>query len=310
LFERYTEKARRAIFFARYEASVFASPCIDTDHLLLGLMREDAVLKSHLGFPVTEAFRKQVEAASPAREKVWTSVDLPLSSECRRALDYAADESAELQQKFIAPGHLVLGLLHIDGSRAATFLTQNRIHLGTYRDVVRATPADVPERAPAPPPKPPEPSEPRPPKADALASTIALINSLLDRDIAHLDPDQRLKRKPWTRKEAMGHLIDLATAHHQWFARALTEPKLTAAGYPPDEWVAAQQYADYGWRELISLWLLVNRLLIHVLIAIPEEKLNMSCRIGIEVPCTLLVLIQRYVGACEDLVGQLVSKLD
>ena len=37
MFERYTEKARRVIFFARYEASQFGSPCIETEHLLLAL---------------------------------------------------------------------------------------------------------------------------------------------------------------------------------------------------------------------------------------------------------------------------------
>ena len=44
MFERYTEKARRVIFFARYEASQYGSPYIETEHLLLGLLREDKVL--------------------------------------------------------------------------------------------------------------------------------------------------------------------------------------------------------------------------------------------------------------------------
>jgi hypothetical protein len=44
MFERYTEKARRVIFFSRYEASQFGSPKIDTEHLLLGLIREDKAL--------------------------------------------------------------------------------------------------------------------------------------------------------------------------------------------------------------------------------------------------------------------------
>jgi ATP-dependent Clp protease ATP-binding subunit ClpC len=39
MFERYTEKARRVIFFGRYEASQLGSPFIETEHLLLGLMR-------------------------------------------------------------------------------------------------------------------------------------------------------------------------------------------------------------------------------------------------------------------------------
>ncbi len=42
MFERYTEMARRVIFFARYEASQYGSPYIETEHLLLGLLREIA----------------------------------------------------------------------------------------------------------------------------------------------------------------------------------------------------------------------------------------------------------------------------
>ena len=48
MFERYTETARRCIFFARYEASQFGSPVIDTEHLLLGLLREDKALADRL----------------------------------------------------------------------------------------------------------------------------------------------------------------------------------------------------------------------------------------------------------------------
>jgi len=44
MFERYTEKARRVIFFARYEASQYGSPYIETEQLLLGLLREDHTL--------------------------------------------------------------------------------------------------------------------------------------------------------------------------------------------------------------------------------------------------------------------------
>jgi len=94
MFERYTEKARRAIFFARYEASQFGSPYIETEHLLLGLLREYKALihrfrRSHHSHPSVESIRKQIEAHTTVREKTSTSVDLPLSDECKRIL---ADE--------------------------------------------------------------------------------------------------------------------------------------------------------------------------------------------------------------------------
>src|ERR1035438_10449878 len=90
MFERYTEKARRVIFFARYEASQFGSPYIETEHLLLGLLREDKALtnrflRSHAS---VESIRKQIEGHTTIREKVSTSVDLPLSNECKRVLAY------------------------------------------------------------------------------------------------------------------------------------------------------------------------------------------------------------------------------
>ena len=72
MFERYTEKARRVIFFARFEASQFGSPNIESEHLLLGLLREDKgltnrFLRSHVA---VESIRKQIEAQTTVREKI------------------------------------------------------------------------------------------------------------------------------------------------------------------------------------------------------------------------------------------------
>ena len=111
MFERYTEKARRVIFFARYEASQFGSPYIETEHLLLGLLREDKALtnrflRSHAS---VESIRKQIEGHTTIREKVSTSVDLPLSNECKRVLAYAAEEAERLSHKHIGTEHLLLG---------------------------------------------------------------------------------------------------------------------------------------------------------------------------------------------------------
>jgi ATP-dependent Clp protease ATP-binding subunit ClpA len=113
MFERYTEKARRVIFFARYEASQFGSPYIETEHLLLGLLREDKALANRFlrSHAAIESIRKQIEAHTTIREKVSTSVDLPLSHECKRVLAYGAEEAERLNHKHIGTEHLLLGLL-------------------------------------------------------------------------------------------------------------------------------------------------------------------------------------------------------
>src|SRR2546421_7642590 len=102
MFERYTERARRVIFFARYEASQFGSTTIETEHLLLGLIREDRNLASRfLRNHPFEGIRKEIEHRSMIREKVSTSIDLPLSNECKRILAYAAEEMERLNHRHI-----------------------------------------------------------------------------------------------------------------------------------------------------------------------------------------------------------------
>src|SRR5579863_7585006 len=108
MFERYTAKARRTIFFGHYEARQFGSPYIESEHLLLGLLREDKALADmflHLHGEV-ESIRRQVEGQTTFREKVPTSVDLPISKECKRILAYAAEEADKLTRKFIGTGNL------------------------------------------------------------------------------------------------------------------------------------------------------------------------------------------------------------
>ena len=141
MFERYTEKARRVIFFARYEASQFGSPYIETEHLLLGLLREDKALtnrflRSHAS---VESIRKQIEGHTTIREKVSTSVDLPLSNECKRVLAYAAEEAERLSHKHIGTEHLLLGLLREEKCFAAEILTERGLRLPAIRDELQRT---------------------------------------------------------------------------------------------------------------------------------------------------------------------------
>src|SRR5665811_2065519 len=136
MFERYTEKARRVIFFARYEASQFGSPYIETEHLLLGLLREDKALANRFlrSHAAVESIRKQIEGHTTIREKVSTSVDLPLSNECKRVLAYAAEEAERLSHKHIGTEHLLLGLLREEKCFAAEILHERGLRLSTIRE--------------------------------------------------------------------------------------------------------------------------------------------------------------------------------
>lgn len=143
MFERYTEKARRTIFFGRYEASQFGSPYIESEHLLLGLLREDkALAHTFLLHGGVESIRKDVEGQTVIREKVSTSVDLPLSNESKRILAYATEEADTLSHKYVGTGHLFLGVLREQDCFAAKLLRERGIALEMAREQIGSNPPE------------------------------------------------------------------------------------------------------------------------------------------------------------------------
>ena len=137
MFERYTERARRVLFFARYEASQLGSISIETEHLLLGLIREGKGLtsrifaRSHLSL---ENIRKDIEGRTVFREKVSTSVEIPFSAETKRVLQFAAEEADRLLHNYIGTEHLLLGILREERSVAASILMEKGMRLNAVRE--------------------------------------------------------------------------------------------------------------------------------------------------------------------------------
>lgn len=142
MFERYNEKARRTIFFARYEASMFGSPYIETEFLLLGLLREDKTLSlrylhSHTSF---EAIRREIERHETPRDSVSTSVDLPLSNESKHVLGHAGEEADRLGHHVIGTEHLLLGILREEHSFAAALLQRHGVTIAAVREDLAKNP--------------------------------------------------------------------------------------------------------------------------------------------------------------------------
>jgi ATP-dependent Clp protease ATP-binding subunit ClpC len=139
MFERFTERARRVIFFARYEASQLGSGTIETEHLLLGLMREGKGLTSRVfnkNRVSPEGLRRQIEGMAATREQVSTSVEIPLSSATRRVLGYAAQEADRLFHGHIGTEHILLGLLREEGGLAERLLRERGLHLTMLREEI------------------------------------------------------------------------------------------------------------------------------------------------------------------------------
>lgn len=140
MFERYTEKARRVIFFARYEASNYGSKTIAPEHLLLGLVREDKTLANRF-FGSRSSFnadliRQEIEGRTVRREKLPQTMELALTPETKRILSFAFDESDRLQNRYIGTEHLLLGILREERSMAAEILFERGLRLSTVREQI------------------------------------------------------------------------------------------------------------------------------------------------------------------------------
>ena len=133
MFEKFTEPARRVIFFARVEAIQYGSATIETEHLLLGLIREDKLLL-RLFLPdskTIDGIRDQINQQAETRQKASTSVDMPMSDECVRILGHTAEEG-----EIIGTGQLLLGILREESCVAAKILTGLGLHIDFVRGEV------------------------------------------------------------------------------------------------------------------------------------------------------------------------------
>jgi ATP-dependent Clp protease ATP-binding subunit ClpA len=135
MFERYTERARRVIFFARYEASQYGSPYIETEHLLLGLLREDRVLVNRFLGEVNaeEGIRTEIETHITSQERIPTSVEVPLTLESKKVLRLAAEEADRLGHRHVGTEHILLGLLGVEASLAGKILQARGVKVETLR---------------------------------------------------------------------------------------------------------------------------------------------------------------------------------
>jgi ATP-dependent Clp protease ATP-binding subunit ClpC len=137
MFEKFTEKAKRILFLARYEASQQGNKAIGTEHILLGLLKEgeettrELFSRANVSMDLLQA---ELERRGPAREKLSTSVEIPFSEETKKVLQYAEEEAERLMHPHIGTEHLLLGLLRLEDSVAGRMLIERGMRLFAVRE--------------------------------------------------------------------------------------------------------------------------------------------------------------------------------
>ena len=144
---------------------------------------------------------------------------------------------------------------------------------------------------------------------DAIARLEELLKTVPPRLVDFSDDAVALKPAPnrWSKKEILGHLIDSAANNHQRFVRVQGAPRLEFPGYEQEFWVATQAYATAPWPDLVNLWLLLNRHLLHVMKAMPPAVLSHECIIGGRPAVTLEALAVDYLRHVDKHLAQLLG---
>ena len=137
-FERFSEGARRVLTKAQEEAKRLGHSYIDTEHILLGIVDEDAGVASkvlsNLGVPLTKV-RAAVEFVVGKGERRTTG-EISLSPRAKRAIEIAVDEARRLNSTYIGSEHLLLGLLGGKEGVACNVLENFGITLDRAREEV------------------------------------------------------------------------------------------------------------------------------------------------------------------------------
>jgi ATP-dependent Clp protease ATP-binding subunit ClpC len=187
MFERFTDRARHVVVLAQDEARLLKHPSIGTEHLLLGLLREDDGLAVQVLLAAGAApgdIRTQVLARVRAGQQA-PSGHIPFTPQAKKALELSLRESMQLGDDYIGTEHLLLGLAREEHGVASQVLTaQNTGLIVIRREVSRLRSSDT------------EP-EPMPPgaltggsrAASERVSRVALAgqNARLDEALSRLD---------------------------------------------------------------------------------------------------------------------------
>ena len=142
--------------------------------------------------------------------------------------------------------------------------------------------------------------------ADRLARILATTPLRLA-DISDAEASQPPVPGHWSKKEILGLVIDSASNNHQRFVRAQLAHTFEGLSYAQESWVAVQFYATESWPDLVNLWLLYNRHLLHIIRTMQDSSLPVPCSIGGSAPVPLSEVITSYVDHLEHHLSQILG---
>src|SRR5215216_3076278 len=135
MFERYTEQAKRSLFFARYESSLLGSLSIEPEHLLLGILRESAAMADLIPAETADAIRQELLQKVGTRPPISISIEIPFAQVTKSVLQAAEREADAVPHAHIGTEHLLVALATTAPTDAV--LEANGFEVSKLRGVIR-----------------------------------------------------------------------------------------------------------------------------------------------------------------------------
>jgi len=125
MFERFTERGRKVIIYAREESEKRQNDYLGTEHLLLGLLREEdslpVLILKKMGLS-SEEVRMEVERNLPSGSNILTFGEIPFTPRAKRVLELAVEEARLLGHSYIGSEHLLIGVIREEEGIAGKIL--------------------------------------------------------------------------------------------------------------------------------------------------------------------------------------------
>lgn len=125
MFEKFTERGRKVIIYAREEAEKRQNDYLGTEHLLLGILREEdslpVIILKKMGLSAEE-LRMEVERNLPSGSNILTFGDIPFTPRAKKVLELAVEEARLLGHSYIGSEHLLIGLIREEEGIAGKIL--------------------------------------------------------------------------------------------------------------------------------------------------------------------------------------------
>ena len=139
MFDRFTSRALRVLFYARSQVSQLGSSTVEPEHILLGVLDEGKGLGSRFlarTGGTLDDLRRDIVRRLPKREPISESDDIPFGAPCERVLQYAAEEADRLLHKAVGTEHLLLGLLREERGVSAEVLAARGLRIEAVRKAI------------------------------------------------------------------------------------------------------------------------------------------------------------------------------